>query len=175
MQISILIDKLTPCLIENSTGEVLNTVFKLAADSELEGLQAKGWLFDWSNIGVDDANIYKLLLENDDVIQGLVAAKVEKGSVYIVLVESAPHNLGDSKKYKGVGGHLIAIAIKLSHKMEFGGYVHFDAKNQELATHYTNNLGAKLIGGFHEYRMIIDEVQAQEILKEYTLKGDLQS
>jgi len=173
MEITIQIDKLTPCLIEKSTGKILNTVFKLATDSDVKGLRKKGWLFDWANLEVEDANIYKLLIENDDTIQGLVATKVETGSVYVPLVESAPHNLGDDKKYVGVGGHLFAVAIKLSYKNDFGGFIHFDTKNMQLVEHYTRLLGAKHIGGFHEYRMIVDVDEAKKVIDEYTLKGDL--
>ena len=92
MEITIQIDKLTPCLIEKHTGKKLNTVFKIASDADVEGLRKKGWLFDWANLDVENANIYKLLIVNDDTIQGLVATKVETGSVYVPLVESAPHN-----------------------------------------------------------------------------------
>ena len=174
MELSIQIDKLTPCLIEQSTGKIFSTTFKLATDDDVKGLRKKGWLFDWSNLEVDGGNVYKLLIENDDIIQGLVATKVEKGSVYVALVESAPHNLGDNKKYIGVGGHLFAIAIKLSYKNDFGGFIHFDTKNMSLVNHYTQLLGAQHIGGFHEYRMIVDTEEARKVMDEYTLKGDLE-
>ena len=153
---------------------MLTTIFKLATDSDVRDLQAKGWLFDWSNLEIENVNIYKLLIEGNVEIQGLVATKVMTGSVYVALVESAPHNLGENKKYIGVGGHLFAIAIKLSYKNDFGGFVHFDTKNLQLVEHYTKLLGAKHIGGFHEYRMIVDVDEAKNVLDEYTLKGDLE-
>ena len=174
MNIDILIDKLTPCLIDSSTGDVLNTGFSLAKDSEIKDLQEKGWNFDWSSKELDECNIYKLLLENDSVIQGLVATNVVKGAVHVVLIESAPHNLGNNQKYVGVGGHLFAIAIKLSNKNGFGGFIYFDAKNMDLVKHYTKTLGALLTGGIHEYRMIVEEEQAQTIIEKYTLEGDLE-
>ena len=174
MEIALQIDKLTPCLIERATGKIFNTVFKLTTNSDVKSLQSKGWLFDWSNLEVEDANIYKLTLENGEDIQGLIATKVTTGSVYVALVESAPHNLGANKKYVGVGGHLFAIAIKLSLKNDFGGFIHFDTKNMELVEHYTKLLGAKHIGGFHEYRMIVDVDEAKIVMDKYTLEGDLE-
>ena len=119
-------------------------------------------------------NIYKLQIEGDNEIQGLVAAEVVRGAVYIHLAESAPHNQPHGKKYDGVGGHLFAIAVKLSLAMGFGGYVFFEAKNSELAEHYTNSLGARLLRTrIHEYRMEIDEESAQKLIEKYTLEGDL--
>ena len=174
MKIDMLIDKLTPCLIEIATGKVLDTTFSVASASEITGLQAKGWLFDWTDEELSYCNIYKLQLKDDDVVQGLVAAEVVRGAVYVHIVESAPHNLGKDKKYDGVGGHLFAIAIKLSLVNGFGGYVFFDAKNPELVDHYSKELNARLLGAtIHEYRMEINEDHAQAIINEYAMEGDL--
>ena len=108
-------------------------------------MQAKGWNFDWADSELSRYNIYKLRLKDDDVIQELVAAEVVRGAVYIRLAESAPHNIGDNKKYEGVGGHLFAIAIKLSNAMGFNGYVFFDAKNMKLVDHYAKNFEPETI------------------------------
>jgi len=90
------------------------------------------------------------------------------------LAESAPHNLGKNKKYEGVGGHLFAIAIKLSQANGFNGYVFFDAKNSDLVKHYHEKFGARrLLTRVHEYRMEIPEEQALQLLQTYTLEGDL--
>ena len=42
MKIDILIDKLTPCLIEVSTGKVLQTVFSIATADDISGLNERG-------------------------------------------------------------------------------------------------------------------------------------
>lgn len=173
MGINIQIDEITPCLKECETGNILNTVFKYAGVEELKGLQRKGWNFNWAHPDLEGANIYKIQIEGDDEIQGIIAAKIVKGAVYVPLVESAPHNLGESKKYEGVGGHLFAIAIKLSVLNGFGGFIYFDAKNMELVEHYRKMLGAECLGFYHEYRMQVETEQAQKVLKEYTLKGEL--
>ena len=174
MQIDIVIDKMTPCLVEISTGKILQTTFSVAKTNELVNLQAQGWNFDWSDRDLAYCNIYKLQVDNDEIIQGLIAAEVVRGAVYIHLAESAPHNLAPNKKYDGVGGHLFAIAIKLSLAMGFGGYVYFEAKNRQLADHYTNSFGARLLRTrIHEYRMEIDEDMAHTLIEKYTLEGDL--
>ena len=174
MKIDVLIDKLTPCLVEIATGKVLQTTFSLATEEDIAGIADKGWLFDWTAPALDKYIIYKLQIKDDSIIQGLVAVEPMRGAVYIHLMESAPHNLKPNKKYDGVGGHLFAIGIKLSYHLTFDGYVCFEAKNQELADHYTDTFGARLLRTrLHEYRMEIDEIDAHKIYETYTLEGDL--
>ena len=121
-----------------------------------------------------DFLFFALFLENNIEIQGLVATEVKKNAVYVALAESAPHNVGKSKMLEGVGGHLFAIAMKLSNALGFGGYIYMDAKNPELVEHYENTLGAQqLYTRIHTYRMEVDEENAQKVLETYTLEGDL--
>ena len=174
MKLEILIDKLTPCLIERATGKELQTVFSVASEDDLSGLKENGWLFDWSDESLHKTNIYKLLLKDDNTIQGLISAEVIRGAVYVHLAESAPHNLKPNKKYDGVGGHLFAIAMKLSLSNGFGGYIFMDAKNQELVNHYTDMLGARRVGTrFHDHRLEVAEENAHRVIEKYTLEGDL--
>lgn len=174
MKIDIFIDKLTPCLVEVASGKIFPTTFCLASEEDITELTEKGWLFDWSDDELRKTNIYKLLIKGDDTIQGLVSAEVIRGAVYVHLVESAPHNLGATKQYEGVGAHLFAIAIKLSIVNGFDGYIFFEAKNIELVQHYSEMLGAsRLPTRVHEYRMEVLEEQAHKIIDEYTLEGDL--
>jgi len=174
MTIDLFIDKLTPCLIEVATGNVLQTVFSIATKNDLTDLKKEGWLFDWSADELRNTNIYKLMIKDDIIIQGLVSAEVVRGAVYVHLAESAPHNLPPNKKYEGVGGHLFAIAMKLSTVNGFGGYVFFNAKNMKLVEHYVEMLGATRVPSrIHEYRMEVFEEVAQGIIERYTLEGDL--
>jgi len=174
MKIDIQIDKLTPCLVDASTGEELQTVFSIASDEDISGLLGKGWLFDWSDEELRKTNIYRLLIVGDDTIQGLISAEVVRGAVYVHLAESAPHNLPPNKKYDGVGGHLFAIAMKLSLSNGFGGYIFMDAKNQELVDHYIDKLGARRVSTrFHDHRLEVSEENAQRVIEKYTLEGDL--
>jgi len=174
MKIDVLVDKLTPCLVDVATGRVLQTTFCLADEVDISGLTEKGWLFDWADEELRKTNIYKLLIKGNDTVQGLVSAEVIRGAVYVHLVESAPHNRGANKKYEGVGGHLFAIAMKLSVVNGFGGYVFFEAKNLELVQHYAEMLGAsRLPTRVHEYRMEVEVEQSRRIIDEYALEGDL--
>jgi len=174
MKIDVHIDKLTPCLVEVSSGLELQTVFSVARTDEISGLSKSGWLFDWTADELRSTNIYKLLIKDDDTIQGLVSAEVIRGAVFVHLVESAPHNRGKGKRYEGVGGHLFAIAMKLSMVNGFGGYIFFDAKNTQLVKHYSDMLGATRVPTrVHDHRMEVLEEVAQSIINKYTLEGDL--
>lgn len=166
------IDKFTPCLENVKTGEILETTYSLANQSELR--QLKGWNFDWMSKELKEAEIYKLQIKGDSDIQGLVAlTKFDRDkAIYVNIAESAPHNLGHNKLYNGVGGHLFAIAAQYSKGLGYGGFVFMDAKNVELVKHYQNNLGAKLLGMPHEYRMFIDEDTAENLLRIYTLNKE---
>jgi len=132
MALDTIIDKLTPCLIDTTTGDILPTVFSLATKNELTAVSNEGWAFDWCAASLEKTNIYKLLIKGDETIQGLIATEVFRGAVYVNLLESAPHNRGKNKQYEGVGGHLFAIVMRLSVSIGFGGYIFFDAKNLSL-------------------------------------------
>lgn len=171
MNMAIQIDELTPCLVDSSTGDVIRTTFQKVTVQERKGLKRKGWLFNWTDSELDGDDIYKLTVAGEDEIQGLIALRYEERSqaVYAHIAESAPQNRGKDKKYKGVGGHLFAIAAQKSIERGYGGFVFLDAKNQELVQHYEEALGAVLVGMPHPYRMIIDEEAAAMLLKKYTL------
>lgn len=169
MGISVEIDKFTPCLVEAKSGKIVETEYSLASESDLK---TDGWNFEWSDEDLKKSEIYKLTLKGDNTVQGLIALNDFKkdNAVYIKLVESAPNNIGKTKTFEGVGGHLFAIAIQKSVERGYGGFVFMDAKNIDLVDYYRKTLKATHIGGAHPYRMFIDEDNAIKILKTYTLE-----
>lgn len=164
------IDKLTPCLEKISTGKIVNTFYSPASEGELNEL--RGWNFKWSEIPRDNFEIFKLNVENDDRIQGLIAIAnvVSDKAVYVKIAESAPHNLGNIKEYLGVGGHLFAIAVTRSLELGYGGFTYMDAKNLKLVEHYSKALGASFIGSPHPFRMAIDEQAAARLTEYYNFR-----
>jgi len=83
--------------------------------------------------------------------------------VFMHLIESAPCNIGKTKKYLGVAGNLTAYGCKLSKESGFNGVIAFDPKTA-LIPHYEKTLGAVLIS---ERRMAIFEKDAQVLLNKY--------
>lgn len=167
---NLIIDKFTPCLEDAKTGKLVPTVYKKASKEDL--FELKDWNFNWLSDDLKKADVYKLCLAGDDTIQGLVAVTDFKrdSAVYVNIAESAPHNLGDNKRFSGVGGHLFAIAAHISAQKNYGGFVFMDAKNTELVNHYRTTLGAVLLGRPHPYRMFIDEESAAKLLSTYTFE-----
>ena len=174
LDIDIEIDSLTDCLIERSSGMLLDTEFRLVAKTitkEIaEKLQSEGWKFDWSIPHKDGCEIYALTLKDSTDVEGLIALKHFRSQffTYVELVETAPHNYGHEGKYIGVGAHLFAIACKLSWDVGNEGYVQFVAKSA-LVEHYQKTLNAKCID---LQRMYIDSAGAIELIKKYFPQED---
>ena len=47
MEIDILIDKLTDCLVETETGKIVQTEY-VKKKTKIRSVEYKGWKFDWS-------------------------------------------------------------------------------------------------------------------------------
>ena len=164
------IDKFTPCLQKTSTGEIVDTSYSSLTVNDLNSL--KKWQFNWKSISTLECEIYKLTVSGDDRIQGVVAIEnMERDkAIYVRAAESAPHNMGTDKEYYGVGGHLFAVAVTRSFQLGYDGFTYMDAKNITLVKHYTETLGAFLIGTPHPYRMVIDEAAAGRLISYYNFR-----
>lgn len=108
--------------------------------------------------------IYKLtILNNSNIIQGLISLEVKTDHVYMHLLESAAFNIGKEKTYLGVPGNLVAFACKLSFQRGGDGYVSFLSKTK-LIEHYKKSLGAVQVGG---QNMIIPTATALILTNKY--------
>lgn len=151
MNVDVVIDGLTPCLLEVSTGKVYNTrMMKI----NIKKQDYTGFNFDWSIPKRKGYDIIALKLIDDDTIQGLIAQRIEheNRTVHVDIVETAPHNFGTTGKFSGVGAHLFAHACKTAYDCKYD-YIYFDAKTN-LIGYYKEKLGAQQIGG--SQRMIIE-------------------
>ena len=172
LNMNVEIDKLTPCLERVSTGEIVKTSYSKADKSDSNSLS--GWLFNWKSPTLNDSEIYKVTVDNDNRIQGLVALRDEPymSAIYVKITESAPHNKGKEKEYIGTGGHLFAVAALISLNRWYGGFIYMDAKNRRLVDHYIEILGASFVGGVHPFRLSINEAAARKLIEFYNFKGD---
>lgn len=174
MEIDIEIDSFTNCLICADTGEECDTEYHLVAKTitkqDALKLQAKGWKFDWSIPHQNGYEIYELLLEDDEEVQGMIALKHIRDQFYthVDIVEAAPFNVGRKGKYKGVGAHLFAIACKLSWDAGNEGYVQFTAKS-DLVDYYMKMLNAKCIDW---HTLYIDSYGAMTLINKYFKEGE---
>ena len=95
---------------------------------------------------------------------------IDANAAYIHWACAAPHNdvYGNGlKKYKGVGGHLFAIAVDKSLQWGHEGVVHGFAANQKLLDHYIKTFQAQYLGMLHQFQFLIDEEAAKILLEVY--------
>ena len=107
-----------------------------------------------------------MYIKDEDEVQGRISLKIDGGVADIDIVETAPHNLGHNGKYIGVGGHLFAIACKISAEEGCDGVVAFTSKS-DLIEHYKKELKAVEI---MPRRMVIFEDAAKILIDKYIRK-----
>ena len=171
--IDIWIDEIVPCLKNLKTGTLEETVvIKIESRSYLKQFQKKnGWHINWSELP-KEVEVYALALKSDNSIQGLVGIRNDKNAhaAYLHWACSAPHNNiheHGEQKYRGVGGHLFAIAADKSIKWGYNGAIHGFALNRELLDHYMDVFHAEYLGMLHQYQFFINEIDAQNLLEVY--------
>lgn len=161
-----IIDKLTNSIENVVTGDSFATDISLLKNTDLKNIsKKKGWLFDWKyEFKQPERDVFKLtIVNNSEIIQGLICVEVKEDHVYMHLVESSPFNKGKTKVYSGVPGNLVAFACKLSFQRGHDGNVSFLSKTQ-LVEHYEKTLGAFHFGG---RIMIIETPSALKLINKY--------
>lgn len=162
MEIDILIDKITDCLIDRKSGIIVNTRYEMRKE-KFTSKENKNWRFNWNKPYELGYHVYELFISNSDIVQGRIALKIDGGVADVNIVETAPHNFGSSGQYIGVGAHLFAIACLESYNAGCDGYVAFDSKSN-LMSYYSKELGAKSLFGI---RMVIEEKEAALLISKY--------
>lgn len=164
--IEIEIDKLTNSIINTISGDNFPTDVRLTSKTALKNITKKnGWLFNWLNeTKLKGRQVFKLtILNNPDIIQGLISISDYKDHYYLHLIESSPFNLGRNKLYEGVPGNLFAFTCKLSWDKGYQGFISFTSKTK-LVKHYEETLGAAHVGG---NKMIIFPHEALKLINKY--------
>ena len=164
--LNFIIDKLTNSIENVVTGDSFATDISLIKISDLKNITKKNnWLFDWKyEFKQPERDVFKLtIINNSEIIQGLICVEVKEDHVYMHLVESSPFNKGKTKVYAGVPGNLVAYACKLSFQRGHDGNVSFVSKTQ-LIDHYEKSLGAIHFGG---RLMIIETQSALKLINKY--------
>lgn len=163
------VDKLTNSIENVLTCDNFPTDISLITKTDLKIATKKiGWVFNWvEEYKRPERDVYKLtIVNNQNIIQGLISLEVKSDHIYMHLLESAPFNKGKEKVYSGVPGNLVAFACKLSFQRGHEGNVAFISKTQ-LIDHYIETLGAIHFGG---RLMIIETIAALKLLNKYFSK-----
>ncbi len=164
-QVNIEIDKLTKSIENVITGDSFKTEVLAVSKKDIKQMKETEWLFNWQDEGKDKKrSIYKLvILDNPNVIQGLVSLQDKSDHIFMHLIESNKFNRGARKMYLGVPGNLIAFACKLSFDYGYDGFISFESKTN-LISHYRQSLGAELLFGNF---MVINTKAASKLVKQY--------
>lgn len=162
MEIEVVIDELTDCLVETKTGRVVETEY-IKRTTPIKPIDYKNWKFKWNITEKDGYDIYELYVKGNNLVQGRISLRIDGGVADVDIAETAPHNFGHDGQYTGVGGHLFAIACKISVDAGCEGFVAFTSKSS-LIEHYKETLGAKVLNG---QRMFIDEAAAHVLIEKY--------
>lgn len=161
-----IIDILTDSILNTISGDSFQTDISILTKSDLKTVtKTKGWNFLWKDEFKDlSKEVYKLtIVNNPNVIQGLLSITIETDHVFMNLLESAPFNIGKEKLYEGVAGNLVAYACKVSFQKGFEEFIAFTAKTK-LIEHYEKTLGAF---HFKNQRMIIETSSAKKLVEKY--------
>ncbi len=120
------IDKLTNSIENVKSGDSFQTEISMLTIIDLKTVTKKNdWQFNWAKeYKFVNKEVYKLtIINNLNIIQGIISLEVKTDHVYMHLIESAPFNIGKEKTYLGVPGNLVAFACKLSFQRGGDGYV----------------------------------------------------
>ena len=101
--------------------------------------------FDWSK--ERKWTVYKLTLEGESVIQGLISIEniPKEYRTHIHLIENKIPNKGKNKVYDYVAGCLIAYVCDLAFKKRFEGFVSLKPKT-EIIEYYETKYGFRRAG-----------------------------
>ena len=126
------IDKLTRSIENAISGDSFKTEVLELTLADVKKLKKADWLFEWkAEAKSKDRMVYKLvILENPNIIQGLISLQDRGDHIFMPLIESSKFNRGDKKIYLGVPGNLVAFACKISFEKGYGGYVSFESKSK---------------------------------------------
>lgn len=168
------IDELSPCLIDNTSGEIVETeVIRIKRRSFLSKYNKNtGWYVDWSEL-LEENEVYAVVVKGTVAIQGLVAVRPDDNmrSSFVTWMVAAPNNnslVVASKQYNGVGGHLFAIAAQRSYDYGFGCAISGFAANKDLMEHYCDVFEAEPICMLHPYQIFIPEEKGKQIREVYS-------
>ena len=97
-----IIDKLTNSIENTVSGDSFQTEVSTFTINDLkQSTKKNGWKFNWKQeLANNSREVYKLtIVNNSDIIQGLISFTIKSDHIYMDLIESASFNLGRNKIY----------------------------------------------------------------------------
>lgn len=159
---------------------------RIPADVEMATEQdfaaTQNWQTSWNSIYAQTLpNKIALHRKDNDELLGLMSYELDdRGlAVEILYMESARHsnaNLvhaeGGHKKYLGIAKAMFAYAVQISLDAGFDGVLVFKAKTSELLDYYMKEYGARQVGSYDPFRLVIWEDAAERLIAEFRKESD---
>ena len=159
---------------------------RIPADVEMATEQdfaaTQNWQTRWNSTYAQTLpNKVALHRKDNNELLGLMSYELDdRGlAVEILYMESARHsnaNLvhaeGGHKKYLGIAKAMFAYAVQISLDAGFDGVLVFKAKTSDLLDYYMKEYGARQVGSYDPFRLVIWEDAAERLIAEFRKESD---
>lgn len=150
--------------------------------TEQDFAATQNWQTSWNSTYAQTLpNKVALHRKDNDELLGLMSYELDdRGlAVEILYMESARHsnaNLvhaeGGHKKYLGIAKAMFAYAVQISLDAGFDGVLVFKAKTSDLLDYYMKEYGARQVGSYNPFRLVIWEDAAERLIAEFRKESD---
>ena len=159
---------------------------RIPADVEMATEQdfaaTQNWQTSWNSTYAQTLpNKVALHRKDNNELLGMMSYELDdRGlAVEILYMESARHsnaNLvhaeGGHKKYLGIAKAMFAYAVQISLDAGFDGVLVFKAKTSDLLDYYMKEYGARQVGSYDSFRLVIWEDAAERLIAEFRKESD---
>ena len=173
----------SPFVISRSDGSKVPVEILPANENDLLQTVEDGWQSGWNSSFLNQLDIEKYAMKSSNgelIALGAYQIAGSRAFVYIVYLESAPSSnptmtKHDYRRYFGIGEVMIAFGIKYSIDNGCRGDVVFDAKTDELATHYKNDFHALEVSRLSTggpRRFMLADIDAWNLFSKFLVEED---
>lgn len=162
-------------VVDAKSGEKVDVNIRTATDEDFA--ETKSWQTNWASAYAKSLpNKVALYRTDQEELLGLMSYDLDECAlaVEVIYLESAYHsnaNLlrisGKQKRYIGIAKAMFAYAVQISIDAGFDGVLIFKAKTSELLRYYMDEFGARPVGAYAPFRLVIWEDAAAQLIEEY--------
>lgn len=173
--------KLNLFVVRVEDDEKIPVAIKPANKADFEKTAHAGWQTNWTKMSpAHFPNRVALKTEQNELL-GLMSYSCDDRflAVELIYLESQPesnanllHQKGKIKKYRGIAKALFAYAVQESLRHGYDGVVLFKAKTDTLLEYYLHEFGARPVGRYDPFRLVLWEDAAQKLISEYEVETD---
>ena len=162
-------------VLDYASNKKIPAIVKNATEQDLAA--TKDWQTEWTTPYVRQLpNKVALHRADNDELLGLMSYDLDEAGlvVEILYLENARHSnanllhaTGEAKRYIGIAKAMFAYAVRISKEAGFDGVLIFKAKTSELLEYYMREFGARQVGAYDPFRLVLWEDAAEALISEY--------